>query len=224
MSAGSILAIEASIYTGSVAVICEKRVAAACEVAMRGRDEERLMPAVASALAQAKTPMSGIAAVVCGGGPGSFTSLRIAASIAKGIASGRDIPLFSVSSLLLMVAGSAWSGVTGRYLPALDAMRGDHYAACYEVMEDCTIQLVSPAALVRSESLTGLAEALKARIMGPGQALHSIPSAGGVAMLSTTTNMSEVDVGAWEPDYGRPAEAQARWEAAHGVRTSGPQG
>jgi hypothetical protein len=24
------------------------------------------------------------------------------------------------------------------------------------------------------------------------------------------------DVQGWEPDYGRPAEAQARWEIAHG--------
>jgi len=26
-----------------------------------------------------------------------------------------------------------------------------------------------------------------------------------------------VDVSAWEPAYGRLAEAQVRWEAAHGV-------
>jgi hypothetical protein len=28
----------------------------------------------------------------------------------------------------------------------------------------------------------------------------------------------------WEPTYGRPAEAQARWEAAHGRALPNPAG
>ncbi|MGI9077527.1 MAG: tRNA threonylcarbamoyladenosine biosynthesis protein TsaB, partial [Gemmatimonadaceae bacterium] len=70
------LAIDASTYTGTVAVISEEKVVAEREVAMRGRNEERLMPAVAEALETAGVHVDNLGAVVCGGGPGSFTSLR----------------------------------------------------------------------------------------------------------------------------------------------------
>ena len=43
--------------------------------------------------------------IVCGAGPGSFTSLRIAGSIAKGIAGGANRPLYAVPSMALMVGG-----------------------------------------------------------------------------------------------------------------------
>src|SRR5690242_18482272 len=101
---------------------------------MRGRDAEALMPMVADTLARAGISPRELTRVVCGAGPGSFTSLRIAASIAKGIAVGRDIPLFAISSLALVVAGNVTDGPRGPrlYLAALDAMRGDSYLATFE--------------------------------------------------------------------------------------------
>ena len=99
MSASLTLAIDASTYTGSVAVIGGGRVVAETETAMRGEHEERLMPAVAQVLADAGVRPRGVGRVVCGAGPGSFTSLRIAASIAKGIAVAGEVPLFAVPSL-----------------------------------------------------------------------------------------------------------------------------
>src|SRR5690242_13985621 len=98
---GRTLVIDASTYTGSVAVLDGDRVAAERTAAMRGADEERLMPAVAAALDEAGVAPRDLTRVVCGGGPGSFTSLRIAASIAKGIAVAWELPLLTVSSLLL---------------------------------------------------------------------------------------------------------------------------
>src|SRR5205814_266277 len=92
------LALDASTYQGSVAVLEEDRVLVQRTTEMRGRDAERLMPAVDIALKDAGLGIDRIERIVCGGGPGSFTSLRIAASIAKGLAVGRDVPLFSVSS------------------------------------------------------------------------------------------------------------------------------
>ena len=76
------LAIDASTYRGTVAVLRGARVLAEREVAMKGADAERLMPAVADALAEADVAIDALARVVCGQGPGSFTSLRIAGAIA----------------------------------------------------------------------------------------------------------------------------------------------
>src|ERR1041385_5784484 len=80
------LALDAATYVGTVAVLRDGDVVAARETAMRGRDVERLMPAVADALDAATVRATEIGRIVCGEGPGSFTSLRIAASIAKGLA------------------------------------------------------------------------------------------------------------------------------------------
>ena len=60
------LAIEASTYTGSVAIIRDGGVVAERETAMRGEHEERLMPAVADALRSAAVSPNEIERIVCG--------------------------------------------------------------------------------------------------------------------------------------------------------------
>jgi tRNA threonylcarbamoyladenosine biosynthesis protein TsaB len=35
-------------------------------------------------------------------------------------------------------------------------------------------------------------------------------------LLESVIEQGPVDLASWEPDYGRLAEAQVRWEAAHG--------
>ena len=87
------------------------------------------MPAVAAALRSATVAPNDISRIVCGEGPGSFTSLRIAAAIAKGLAMTTQAPLHSVSSLFLLAAGARASLVPGRYIAVVDAMRGDVFAA-----------------------------------------------------------------------------------------------
>ncbi|MGI9076194.1 MAG: hypothetical protein ACR2G6_02550, partial [Gemmatimonadaceae bacterium] len=140
------------------------------------------------------------------------TSLRIAASIAKGIASGRAIPLYSAPSLLLMVAGSAWSSIAGRYLAVLDAMRGESFAACYEVLPGGTLKEIAPVRLLGQSALEASAAALSATIMGIGCQLDAFPHARGVAVCQRSGGLYRVELGAWEPAYGRLAEAQVKWE------------
>ena len=53
--------------------------------------------------------------------------------------------------------------------------------------------------------------------MGPAEAGAWLPHARGCVTLGTAWPLPPaVELGAWEPAYGRVAEAQARWEAAHG--------
>ena len=96
----ALLALDGALSVGTVAVIDGARVLAESTVPMKGVHEERLLPAVHDALARAGVEPLAIDGVVCGAGPGSFTSLRIAASIAKGYAMGVGVPLYAVSSLL----------------------------------------------------------------------------------------------------------------------------
>jgi tRNA threonylcarbamoyladenosine biosynthesis protein TsaB len=224
MSTPITLALDASTYTGSVALIEGSHLLSECEVAMRGEKEERLMPAVEEVLSRAGVRPSDLGRIACGGGPGSFTSLRIAAAIGKGMAAGRGIPLYTASSLILMVAGSPAGALPGRYLAVLDALRGDVYTAAYAVREraggvDGELEVVgiAPLSLVEREDAGALAKSLGARCIGPREELSAIPRASGFAHIGALVERTgPVDLALWEPDYGRLAEAQVRWEREHG--------
>lgn len=212
------LVLEASTYAGSAALLDGGRLLGERSVAMRGREHEALMPAVAELLAEHDVPPERVGRVVCGAGPGSFTSLRIAGGIAKGIALAAGVPLVPVSSLALLAA-SQTPLRPGRWLAAIDALRGEHYTALFEVGEDGTVVPLGGVRLVPSGSLAEAAEEQGARVVGPEAAngVTTAPHARGAALLTNLIDASEpADLAAWEPAYGRLAEAQVKWEAAHG--------
>lgn len=217
------LAIEGATYQGSVAVIRDTTVVA--ERTLSGDDGglprsgrgEMLMPAVAECLEEAGVSGKGVSRVVCGSGPGSFTSLRVAGSIAKGLASGYGVDLFAVSSLTLSVAARSDLD-PGPYLSLLDAMRGEFFAQRVEVNPDGEIRQVGRAGILRGSDLESLGgrETLL-HVIGPGQSIAGLPHARGVArLLGDILAAGPVDIATWEPEYGRLAEAQVRWEAEHG--------
>jgi tRNA threonylcarbamoyladenosine biosynthesis protein TsaB len=212
------LAIDASTYAGDVAVLDGFEVVGEEGVAMKGAESERLMPAVVAALERAGVRVADIGRVVCGAGPGSFTSLRIAGGIAKGIATGRGCPLYAVPSMALLVGGANLR--PGRYLAATDALRSEFYVGLYDVAPDAQVVEIERARLVPTEEVERLAAELGAKIVSPSAfdaSVKASPHARGVARVEEMLNAAgPVDVGRWEPSYGRLAEAQVRWETAHG--------
>lgn len=214
MSGRLTLAIDASTYRGTVALLDGHKLLATAEVAMRGEREERLMPAVAAALGAAGAAVSDLARVVAGGGPGSFTSLRIGGAIAKGICTARGVPLFAMPSLALLVAGATKPVGDGAYIAILDAMRGDVHAAPVNV-RDGRVVSIGDLQLVGRSSVAALAAQHAGRVIGLGEEVDAMPHARGLAMLDVLL-VSEVSLAAWEPMYGRLAEAQVKWEAKHG--------
>jgi tRNA threonylcarbamoyladenosine biosynthesis protein TsaB len=190
---------------GSLALLEDDRVRHATRVAMRGVPEDRLFPAVVAALAAAGG-VNRLTRVVCGAGPGSFTSLRVAGGIAKGLCAGRDLPLYAVGSLALAVPLAA----PGRHLVTLDALRGEVYAAAYAWDGAALTTLLAPR-LLPTEAVEAQATTLGATWRAAEPA-----AAAAAALLPGILAAGPVDRGAWEPAYGRLAEAQARWEAAQG--------
>jgi tRNA threonylcarbamoyladenosine biosynthesis protein TsaB len=212
------LALDASTYVGDVAVLRNSEVLSMVSVAMKGAEHERLMPAVVDVLQAAKIDVDEVERVVCGAGPGSFTSLRIAGAICKGIACGVGVALFAVPSAALIVAGAELP--VGRYLSVVDALRGEAYVALYEVDPDRKTHELEPARIISVADVDALAADLGAQTIGPSRDLCAMvanPRASAVAQLEgIITAGGPVDLAAWEPAYGRLAEAQVKWEAAHG--------
>lgn len=208
------LAMDASTYVASVALLRDARLVREVVVPMREPHRDALMPAVAAMLGSEGAGR--LDRVICGSGPGSFTSLRIAASIAKGVAVGAGASLSAVSSLVVLVAGCVDVG-PGRWLAVLDAMRGESYAQLVEISADGALASHEPWRMVRRETLGALARELHARTVGAGGEVEATPHVRGVArLLSRGVVFEPVDLASWEPDYGRLAEAQVKWEAAHG--------
>jgi tRNA threonylcarbamoyladenosine biosynthesis protein TsaB len=219
MTLGLTLALDGSTYAGSAALIREHDVIAERQLERvpkpgRAGRAEQFMPMVAECLRDGQVQPRDLARVVCGEGPGSFTSLRVAASIAKGIAVGAGIPLFPVPSLLLIL--TARERPDGLWMCALPAMRGEVFAALYQVdggkiLQSGELRIVRDADLVRD------AERLGAKLAGPPDDEEETPHARGVARaLDHAIARGACDVDSWEPIYGRLAEAQVKWEAAHG--------
>lgn len=210
------LALDAATYRGSVAVLDGMRVLASAAVEMRGADEERLMPAIGDVLQRAGVDVASLGRIVCGEGPGSFTSLRIAASIAKGLAFGAGVPLHAVSSLALLAVSTPATQQGGRFVAAFDALRGEHYVAVCDVGADGRLAAVTGVDRWASDALEARAAQL-GPLVGAGLAIPSAPDAAAVGRLGTfLQDAPAVDLASWEPSYGRLAEAQVKWEAAHG--------
>jgi tRNA threonylcarbamoyladenosine biosynthesis protein TsaB len=222
MKYGLSLALDGSTYAGSVAllrenvVIAEKQLADVEKPGRSGR-EELFMPMVADCLRDGQVAPLDLDRVICGAGPGSFTSLRIAASIAKGIAVGASIPLLSVSSLALIVADA---GKEGRWMAVLPAMRGEVYAALFEMKDGVLLEIEGPRIIAEIEVRKEAADA-EALLVGPAIVRGQNPHARSVSsMLESIVSGGECDIDTWEPQYGRLAEAQVKWEAAHGRKLS----
>lgn len=210
------LAVDASTYTGTVCVARGREVVAARSVAMRDAHHERLMPAIAETLGDAALGVGQVDRVVCGAGPGSFTSLRIATAIAKGLAMTIGRPLYAVSSLALMVGAIDPPPAAGEYVAVLDALRGELYGATCVVDEAGDVTDIGPLRLIRADEVDALEQSGRI-VVGEGRRVRAAPNARGVArVVPLLERDGPTDLGRWEPDYGRVAEAQRRWEAAHG--------
>jgi tRNA threonylcarbamoyl adenosine modification protein YeaZ len=91
---------------------------------------------IEAALREAKMEREQIECVAVGLGPGSYTGIRAAISIAQGWQLARAVKLIGVSSVECVAAQAAEDGITGRIGVVIDAQREEFYLATYELAHD----------------------------------------------------------------------------------------
>lgn len=173
-----------------------------------------------------------ITTILTADGPGSFTGLRVGATVANALAWRSDVQWRIAPSLLVRAVNHVPPG-GGRVLAVADALRGELYAGCWMLDADEVTTVLAPrtvhpadlAALGIPDVVVGtippaLLDAVReATGREPTIGEAALPDARGLLALDQrrggTTRVAEP--GRWEPVYGRPAEAQTVWEAKHGV-------
>ncbi len=214
--AGPTLVIEASTAFGSVALLRGDTLLQHREFAMGVSRDDALFPAVQAVLESARVTPAQLESIVCGSGPGSFTSLRIAAAVAKGLAHATGVPLFAVPSLLLSAAAHDRAG---EYVVHGDALRGERYAMPVTIDATLQVRAAGDVRRVSADSL-GILAADRHQLVVLGTSLASsatrvVPDAAHLVRVHGWRRHGRVSVAEWEPAYGRLAEAQVKWEALH---------
>ena len=90
-----------------------------------------LMPMIESLLADAGASLSDLDAIVLGNGPGSFIGMRIAASVAQGLAFGASLQIVPVSSMAAVAARVIAEHGASDVIVAQDAHMQEVYLGIY---------------------------------------------------------------------------------------------
>jgi tRNA threonylcarbamoyladenosine biosynthesis protein TsaB len=141
-----LLALDTSTRTASVALFDSQRVISETTWLAGREHSTRLLIEVESALARVGRSQNELTGLVVARGPGSFTGVRVALSVAKGIAAGLSIPAWGVSSLEVLAHAAGEVDVPVRAV--VEAGRG-RYATSLFVVHNC----VEAPRLARLEEL-----------------------------------------------------------------------
>lgn len=193
-----------------------------------------LIPAIQQGLKALDLQLGDLQAIVFGRGPGSFTGLRTACSIAQGLALGAHLPVLPVDTLLAVAEEARQLHGTTDVMAVLDARMSEVYHAGYRWQDghwNATheLGLCAPEALTVPARLTvaGNAQVVYAERLAPGaQHVHALPTAAALLRLAPRL-MAEgqlIDASYALPLYIRDKVAQttAEREAARLAATNAP--
>jgi len=182
------------------------------------RHSSHVLPLCAEALRAVSIAPADLAGIACGGGPGSFTGLRVGLSTVKGLALPTGVPLYVVSSLhaLALDILQTHAGVTA--VPCLDAGKGEVYVAGYAADAETLVREIAADCRLAATALGEWLAALPApqAIAGNGAERHAVPgrlpvagptavSIGRLALLQRRRGAA-TDLASAVPIYGRPPD------------------
>jgi len=194
------------------------------------RHSELVMDSVDTLVKKAGITPCDLEGILCMGGPGSFTGLRIGFSIAKGLALSLGIPFAAIPTL--DCAAMPCSGWPGPVLPAIAARKNAFFYALFQngkrVGPDMDAESGQIAAVI-----AGFPDNQKALLVGPDantlyailldrsdgklsgkMELASVPAhgyAGVLLEIAEKTNIFDTDTSAWlfaGPEYIRKSDAE----------------
>lgn len=215
-----LVAIETATDVGSVAVGRDGLLAGEVVIGVRSRHAESLLPALEFLLATVRVGRDEIRGIVVGGGPGSFTGVRVAAATARGLAMGLQVPLFAYSSLATVASAAAAPGEA--VCAMFDARRGEVYAACYRAGLGGELETLLAPCVGDAGEIAAQVRPFAARFVGEGAVRYAdrLGIRGAQMVEPRASNLLRLaagdpagrgrvqDAAGWEPDYLRASGAE----------------
>jgi tRNA threonylcarbamoyladenosine biosynthesis protein TsaB len=112
-----------------------------------------ILPMLDKLLSAAELKLNAIDAFAFGRGPGSFTGLRIAASVIQALAFAHNRPVIPVSTLQAMAKTAYRKSGSQHILACLDARMHEIYYAAFVVNADCTLIAVTEETVCSPEKI-----------------------------------------------------------------------
>lgn len=105
-----------------------------------------------------------------GTGPGSYTGIRVGLAAVKGLSAGLNVPVFGVNTLRILAENlrntSEWIA------PAVDARRGEVYAALYHNTSQGLVEVEGPYPVLAKEFARKLRDLSQVVICGDGSKIY----------------------------------------------------
>jgi tRNA threonylcarbamoyladenosine biosynthesis protein TsaB len=213
-----LLALDTSTSTASVALYDGERVLSETTWLAGREHSRRLMVEVGAALGRVGREPGQLTGLVVACGPGSFTGVRVALSVAKGMAAGLSIPLWGIGSLEVLAHAAEPSHLPVRAV--LEAGRGRFACGLYRggapVEEPRTATLDELVASIREPTLVigELGPAARAQLERETPATVAGPAAS-LRRAGYLAELGWLAAQAGEP--GDPRTVDAIYLAPHGL-------
>ena len=130
-----------------------------------------ILPTIEALLAEAGIKLNELDAIAYGCGPGSFTGIRIASSVAQGLGLGASCPLIPISSLAALAQTVYMSKQWPNLLVAVNAHMGEIYWSSYQA-NDGIVQLVSKEAIASPSQVSQPTSAINWHGVGDGWRIY----------------------------------------------------
>jgi len=130
--------------------LCSVALSTGTEVITRQKNapqqhNELILPMIDEVLKRADLKLTQLDAISFGCGPGSFTGVRLAASIAQGLAYGANLPVIPVSTLRILAQTAYANFGNPRVLVIQDARMEQVYWGAYQMEDDLMTAVTSDA-------------------------------------------------------------------------------
>jgi len=196
------------------------------------RHSSHVLPLCAEALAAVAIAPANLAGIACGGGPGSFTGLRVGLAVVKGLALPTGVPIYVVSSLQALAldilaarGGAAPDALTA--VPCLDAGKGEVYVGGYVDGGAALVRETAAECRLAAGTLADWLAALSGpspAVAGNGAERHQIagrlaisgPTAVSIGRLALLLRArgEAANLASAAPNYGRPPDITVKKKTA----------
>ena len=225
-----ILALQSSSKALSVALVSDEQILGEITLNLKKNHSTTLLAAIDFLMAQSEMKPKDLDRIVVAQGPGSYTGLRLAATVGKTLAYTCAKEIVGVSSLLALA--SRVKTEHAFVIPVMDARRGNAYAAVYQnaqviiedqhcVFSDFLAKVTRKVSALDQVVFTGETENFTSQIRAAGfldtqiltDSLAILPSAYEIAQLAILLKPEEAH--GFAPHYLKKVEAEERWLETH---------